>query len=277
MSDKIGIALGGGGAKGMAHVVVLEAFDELGVRPHLITATSIGAIVGLLYAAGRTAAELRGDLDQLLLPKRDTFAERLRAILFPMSNYLEVALNGEALLETEGFVKALADATPARTFDDLKIPMKVVAADFWEREEVLIDSGDVIEAVHASAALPGIVQPVERDGRVLVDGGAVNPVPYNHLFDDCDVVVAVDVMGRRTYTKDPIPNVSEAIFNTFQIMQRSILRGHLEQRAPDLLIEPDITDVRVLEFDKAEQVLAQSAPAKDELKRFLEARLGTNR
>lgn len=273
MTKRVGVALGGGGARGMAHVPVLEAFDDLGIRPTLIAATSIGAIVGLLYAAGRTAAELRDDLENLLVPKQDTIADRLRALLIPLSNYLEVDLNVQGLLEPEGFIDALAKATRARTFEDLETPMKIVAADFWEREEVVLESGNVIEAVHASAALPGVIQPVTRDGRVLIDGGAVNPVPYNHLFDDCDIVIAVDVMGQRTYTRDPIPNVSEAIFNTFQIMQRSILRCHLERRAPDLLIEPEITDVRVLEFDKAHQVLEQAASAKETLKRFLDERL----
>ena len=150
----------------------------------------------------------------------------------------------------------------------------VVAADFWARKEVVFDSGPIIPAVAASFALPGIFRPVVLDGRVLVDGGSVNPVPYDLLFDECDIVVAIDVMGTRTPDEDLLPSYSETLFNTFQIAEETILNEKMKARPPSIYIEPEIEDVRVLEFHKADQIYEQTRPARDRLRRELEASIG---
>ena len=146
----------------------------------------------------------------------------------------------------------------------------VVAADFWNREQIVFETGDLRTAVHASMAIPGIFNPVVIDQQVLVDGGVVNPVPYDLVLNDCDITIAIDVMGNRTESADLIPSFSESIFNTFQIMQKSILRQKVAAHPPDIYIAPDIVDIQMLEFYKAEEVFKQAQSAGDQLKTELE-------
>ncbi len=155
-------------------------------------------------------------------------------------------------------------------FEELATPLSVVAADFWKREQVVFQAGDIRSAVHASMAIPGIFNPVVIDKQVLVDGGVVNPVPYDLVLDDCDITIAIDVMGNRTEGKDLIPSLSESIFNTFQIMQKSILRQKIAAQPPNIYIAPEIVDIQMLEFYKAEEIFKQAQPAKDQLRRELE-------
>jgi NTE family protein len=131
-----------------------------------------------------------------------------------------------------------------------------------------------LPAVRASMALPWVFTPVVIGSRVLMDGGAVNPVPYDLLQDQCDLTVAVDVMGRREKGAGAPPNLMEAMFNTFQIMERSILRQKMRHRPPDVYLEVEVRDVRVLEFYKAEEVFRQAQPIKDQLKAALGRLLG---
>ena len=123
-------------------------------------------------------------------------------------------------------------------------------------------------------ALPAIFNPVVINETVLIDGGTVNPVPFDLLHDDCDLIIAVNVMGKREEDEDLIPSYSDAIFNTFQIYQRAILDEKLKHNPPDVLIEPDIRDIKVLDFFKADQVFKQTEPAKEQLKDELIRTLG---
>ena len=104
-------------------------------------------------------------------------------------------------------------------FSELEIPLKVVASNFWSRQQVVLDHGPLIPAIRASMSLPGLFEPVKIRNQVLIDGGAVNPVPFDLLPKDCDLTIAVDVIGDRTVS-EKIPSLSEAVFNTYQIMQK---------------------------------------------------------
>lgn len=108
---------------------------------------------------------------------------------------------------------------------------------------------------------------------VLVDGGSVNPVPFDLLQDDCDTVIAINVVGKRRRRSNKPPNLTAAIFNTYQIMQMSIVRQKLRQRPPTIYIEPDLVDIRMLEFYKADEIFDQARPAKAQLKHLLSALL----
>ena len=269
---KLGIALGGGGAKGVAHVIMLEALDELDLPPSCISGTSIGAIVGALYASGIRAAELREDLTAASFTADgsiidDIFNKNLRR----WWDLLDLSFSGVGLLDIQEFLAHLQERIGVNTFEGLQIPLRIVAADFWEREQVVFDKGNLIPAVHASMALPGIFQPAQIDGRVLIDGGAVNPVPFDVLPADCDVVVAIDVLGQRTpRDEDPLPSFSDALFNTVQIMEKAIVNEKLKHRTPTIYVEPEVTGIKILEFYNAAEVFRQAQPAKDRLKAELE-------
>ncbi len=273
MADKqvtnIGLALGGGGAKGLAHIRLLEVIDEFGIEPRCIVGTSIGAIVGVLYASGMSPRTLREEIQGASRNGKNSITDAAKNI-FAWLQLVKVNWKGGSLLKADAFLDDLMKYVKVRDFEELRMPVRVVAADFWRRDEVVLGTGDIRTAVQASMALPGIFEPVVVDGRVLVDGGVVNPVPYDVIMDECDVTIAIDVMGRRTESARLVPSLQESIFNSFQIMQRAILRQKIAARPPDIYIRPEIVDVLMLEFYQAGKIFAQAEAAADQLRRELE-------
>ena len=271
---KIGLALGGGGAKGLAHIAMLEAFDELGIRPHRIAGTSIGAVIGALYASGMSAADISEMVRQMIVSQGHTFREALtRKGARKLMEFVDLDFAHHGLVKGDKFIQFLYDAMGVSTFEKLKIPLCVVTTDFWTSEQVVHCSGDLMPAVKASMGLPGVFAPVELDGRVLIDGGGVNPVPHDILVGACDVVVAIDVMGDMKQKKGDLPNLFRTVVGMFDIMQKSIIAERLKSHPPDIYIKPEIAGVDILEFYKADEVYAQAKSAKDklkcELKKFL--------
>ena len=177
------------------------------------------------------------------------------------------------LVEAGPFIEYLHSELGLSQFDELKIPLQLVATDFWSREQVVLGSGDLLTAINASMAIPGLFEPVHYNGRVLVDGGLVNPVPYDLLMDDCDLVIAIDVLGERTPTGDNGPGYFESTFNTFQIMQASIMREKRRLHEPDIYSKPAIENIRVLEFYKADMIYAQAEGERKRLQHELTRRL----
>ncbi len=271
---RIGLALGGGGANGLAHIVVLEAFDELGLKPDRISGTSIGAIMGALYASGQSAEEIRALVNELVTREADTWRELLqdRRIL-GWIRFLDPEFGAGGLVSAEKFISYLQDAVGADTFEDLEIPLCIVTADLWTREQVVFNSGELSPAVRASMAIPGLFTPVRINDRILVDGGVVNPVPYDILLDDCDLVVAVNVIGHSI--PDDHLSFLDALFTSIRIMQSSILREKMKRVKPDIFIDTQITSVRTLEFRKIDQIYGQALPSKADLKKQLREHLQT--
>ena len=270
---RIGIALGGGGAKGLAHIALLGVLDELNVRPAAIAGTSIGAIIGSMYAAGMTAAEIRTAVDDFIdMPS--TFEEfRNSKRSFGWLDLLSLEFGRSHLLQADAFLTELGRLIQVTEFDQLQIPLQVVAADFWARQQVVFDSGSIIRAVEASFALPGVFRPVVIDEAVLVDGGCVNPVPFDLLATHCDIVVEIDVLGKRMPQDDLMPSYTEALFNTFQIAEKTIVEQKRSAWPPDIYIEPGIQNVKVLEFQKSAEIYAACAPDYELLKRELEDKI----
>jgi len=273
LSDKkkVGLALGGGGAKGLAHIPMLQTLDAAGVRPVAIAGTSIGAIIGTLYAAGFSGEEIHDGIAELVaVPKTLQEAFEARQLLAWLE-FFDLNISRGSLFQVDRFLDHLEDVIGVSRFEDLPIPLKVVATDFWAQEEVVFESGPIIPAVAASFAMPGIFKPVVQDERVLVDGGSVNPVPFDLLQEVCDVVIAIDVMGQPTRSEESLPSYSESIFNTFQIAEKSILREKFRRRKPDVYIEVEVTGVRALEFHKLDQILRQAQSARERLVEALDS------
>ncbi len=271
---KIGIALGGGGAKGLAQIPILEVFEELGLCPVCVAGTSIGAILGVLYCSGIPPSQTRRRLTEASL----SGDERLRDLLgkrevLKWLDFARLQLDRSALLKSDRVMDILFSDLGPRRFEDLRTPLKVVATDFWAREAVVLDRGDLIPALKASMAVPGVFPPVEIEGRLLVDGGLVNPIPYDLLPQECDLTIAVEVAGRKTNSSDATPSMVDLVFNAFQIAAKSIVHEKLCRIRPDIYVELDIEDVRLLEFYKAAQVFRQAQPAKEQFRRQLELKL----
>lgn len=268
---RVGLALGGGGAKGLAHIVMLEVFDELGIRPHRIAGTSIGAIIGALYAGGRSAREIRAMVRDFVGRDGDTLTDFFgsgKALRW--LDFIDPALGRGGLLSSDDFMAFLHETLGIDRFDQLRFPFQVVAADLWSGEPVVLDDGPLYPALQASMAVPGVFAPVHLGGRLLVDGGVVNPLPFDLLMDDCDLVVAIDVAGNRNHEDGETPSFLSVLFHSFHNMEKAILREKLQHEKPDIYVRPDINDVRLLEFYKADQVFAEAQPARARLKRRLE-------
>jgi NTE family protein len=264
----IAIALGGGAARGLAHVPMLEALDEMGLRPKAIAGTSMGSIVGAIYAAGLSGAEIRAHFERLLDSRRGPFKrlqERWPGSLLSLIDPRTPSLvNGETLFEV-----MLPDKMPG-TFEGLKIPLSIVATDFYAQEQVVLTSGPLIPAVAASSALPGLIKPVEIEGRVLIDGGYVNPTPFDLVRDEAAITIGVDVTGQTARRPEgKLPSSIEAWVGAMQITFRSIVREKLKNDAPDVMIRPNVGAFGALDFYRHREIFAAAEPAKDQLKRRL--------
>ncbi len=267
---KIGLALGGGGAKGLAHITMLEVFDELNIRPHRIAGTSIGAVMGALYASGLKAKEIREGVQKMIISKGDSFKAALKKRdALKWLQFMDLEFKGHAIFKGDRFIEFLFSAMEIPTFEALEIPLRIVATDFWASRQVVLESGELKPAVKASMGLPGVFTPVTIDNRVLIDGGSVNPVPHDLLLD-CDVVVAIDVMGTPKDEGKKMPNLFRAVLATFDIMQNSIIKEKLEKDPPAIYIKPEIRGIDLLDFYKANEVYAQAAPARAMLREQLQ-------
>jgi NTE family protein len=271
----IGLALGSGGASGLAHIAMLQVFDDLGIRPQVIAGTSIGAVIGALYASGLSAKEIRAIFDEFGGSSLDAMSALMDDdVGLDLGKLLTIDMSNGGLIDQSGFLRFLASKTTAKTFADLEIPLRVIATDYWSGESIVLDSGDLIEAAGASMAVPGLFAPLKRDERLLIDGGTSDPLPWNHLTGCCDLIVAVDVSGSRRRSADGLAPLLEVLFNTFEIMQQSIVAEKMRHGAPDIYIKPDISGIRLLHFNRIETILEQAEPAARQLRDAIEQRLG---
>jgi NTE family protein len=269
----VAIALGGGGARGLGHILALEALDEMGIAPVAISGTSIGAIVGAAYASGIEAKQLRDYAQRALRNRTEVMGKLLRARVGRFADLVFRGRGNPVLLDGEICLDLFWPERVPDFFDDLTIPLLVVATDFYNRSEIVLTEGPLGAAVAGSMALPGLMKPVEAEGRVLIDGGAVNPLPYDVLFDRADIVIAVDVtFGGRTRRRR-IPTPFESMFGAAQIMQGAITAQKLKMRPPDILVRPGVDQFGVLEFLRVGQILRAAEDAKDELKLKLTERM----
>ena len=268
----IGLALGSGGASGLAHIVVLEALEEMGLRPCCIAGSSIGALIGGFVAAGHDSRSLRELVDEMVPADLGSWLGAVfKKDRVSLLDLFKLDIDAGGLVDQDAFRGFLEDRLKRERFEDLDIPLAVTATDFWERERVVFDSGPVIPPIMASTALPGIFPPVEYQGRLLVDGGILNPVPYDLVMDRAALTIAVDVTGTRKRLEDGKPGYIDLVFNTFDIMQSNIIESMRKKRDADIYLKPPLTGVRVLDFHRAQAVYEQAEPIKDELKRQIAA------
>ena len=266
-SPTIGISFGAGGARGIAHLLMIEALDELGVKPTIISGSSIGAVVGAFYAAGFSAKEMREILNQLINPKSDSvFDFLLKSDIVKLFAMFDPQFIRSGFIKGEKFQNYMKSHLKVSRFEELKIPLKIVATDYWKKEAVVFEKGDLIQPIKASYSLPGLFTPVKIKNKILIDGGAVNPLPFDLIMDKCDITIAIDVTAFKAQNESEIPPTFDSVFTTYQTMQNSIIKERLKFLRPDIYIRPEIFDVRVFDFVKADLIFKQAQTAKDELK-----------
>ena len=272
---RVGLALGGGGVRGLAHILVLELLDELKLKPSVIAGTSIGAIVGSLYASGMSGKAIHDLVSRYFRtahePLRDVIKKRAELLRWVGPPRVRLGRGGG--ITPDRFLRHLLDAVSRERFEDLDIPLLVVAADFWAAKEVAFEKGELLPAIRSSIAVPGVFAPVPLDGRVLVDGGLLNQVPYDHLRERCDLTIAVDVCSSRGSDDQVLPNVLDALLGGFDIMQSAALTVKMGLCPPDIYVRPHVGNIRIFDFAKAEEVFEQATPAIADLRGQI-ARMG---
>ena len=255
MERKIGLALGGGGARGLAHLGVYQRLVELGVPVHCVAGTSIGAIAGTFIAAGT----VQNALAWCAAPDWKKFPRLM----------FETRLTSKAITTGRQIEALLAELIEAKGFGELHMPFAAVATDVNTGEEVVMRDGDLISAVRASMSIPGVFRPVERAGHVLVDGQLVNPVPVAVCRElGADVVIAVDINPPNPpENAKPLAklNIIDIMISTVTILNCELTRRVLAEHQPDVLIRPAVGGVLALDFRRAERLIAIGRQAVDEM------------
>lgn len=267
---RVALALGGGGARGLAHIVVLEALDELGIKPVAIAGTSIGALIGASYAAGMSGKQLRRMVIGLAHDRAGVIRRLVAARASTIADLFASGIGTMTLVDAEKLCEQFLPDLPERV-EDLAIPLTVIASDLYARREVAITDGPLNSALAASIALPGLTRPVVRNGRVLVDGGATNPLPFDHLRGKADITIASDVSGAPTPERTEPPSTIETLYATIVVMSSTITAAKLREQAPDIVLTPNVGIFRVLDFFQASAILRVAEPLKAELRTRLEA------
>lgn len=270
---KIGLALGGGAARGLAHIPMLEVFDELGLKPSVIAGTSIGSLIGAGYAAGMSAKDIRDHSEMLLSSRTDALRHVFQNRKAKLSQLLSLKGLGSLRIKGETLADvALPDHLP-KNIEDLPIPFKTIATDYDLQEERVITSGNLVQAVAASIAIPGIIEGPRIDGHIYVDGGVVNPVPFDHVRAGTDLTVAIDVTGRPTALRRPNHSNLEVAIGSLLIMFHQIADLRHAANPPEIYIEPGLEAFGALDFFKPKEMWKAAQPAKEQLKRALDLRI----
>jgi NTE family protein len=273
MSKSFALALGGGGARGLAHVAVFEALDEIGKKPVAIAGTSIGSLVGAAYAAGMSGKEMRRFIIALAHDRAEVFRRLISTRATTFADLFNTGFGTAALINAERFCQKFLPKQVPEDFAELEIPLIVIATDLHRRREAVFSSGPLKPALAASIALPPLMRPVVIGDRVLIDGGATNPLPFDHLCERADIVAAVDLSGEPTDKRRDIPNPLECVLTTILAMGNAITAEKIKHSAPDLIVRPKIRSFRALDFLQASAILRASEPMKAEIKEKLSALL----
>lgn len=268
-SPRIGLALSGGGARGLAHVGVIKVLEELRVPVHCITGTSMGAIVAGTYASGISAADmekavLAADWDNIFRdkPPRSEVVNRRKIDDYKTLFAPEMGIKNGSLVLPKGVVSGVSIEAFFRTltgraagqhdFDKLAIPFRAVAADIESGEAVVISSGNVAHAMRASMSVPGALAPVEIDGRLLVDGGIANNLPINEARKLCaDIVIAVNI-STPPLKRDEITSAASVSAQLLNFLGKANVDQQLQSlSANDVLITPDLGNITAGSFNDA--------------------------
>ena len=263
------LALGGGGARGLAHIAVIEALDEMGVTPTAIAGTSIGAMIGAAYAAGMRGKEIRHHVIAFAHDWSQTRRRLMTARAGNLADLLYGRLSQATQIDPEKFCEQFMPARVPDDFSHLAIPLIAMTTDLHRRSELAIASGPLRPALAASIAIPGLFRPMIIDGRVLIDGGATNPLPFDKLAGRADRIVGVDVYGIPEGDRVDVPNAWDALYTTVMVMGSAIIAAKLGHAAPDLVIRPNVSIFRTLGFLQASAIIRSAEAVKAEIKEKL--------
>ena len=247
---KIGLVLGAGGARGYAHAGVLKVLQENNVPIHCIVGSSAGALIGGLYSANVSVDDITTLITEISMLK-------LAGIFLP-------SFEKGGLVRGEKIKKMLEPYVGGKRIENLPIKFSCNATDLHSGAKVIFKKGDLINAVRASISIPGIFTPVSMNGKLLIDGGVVDPLPVAMAKNmGADFIVAVNVirssgdfiLSKKKSDKDTIPKILDLLGSTVVIFQRNIIKEELKLAGEHVLIEPKMNDVGIFDFRKGESAI----------------------
>lgn len=225
---RIGLALGGGAARGFAHIGVLQVLEENGIKPDLVVGTSAGSVVATLYAAGKTPTEL-GTM----------------AMTLDESSITDWVFPGRSMLKGEALAKFIRTQTAGKSIEAMRLPLGIVAADLKNGQPILFRRGDPGTAVRASSAVPAVFEPVKMEGREYIDGGAVSPVPVRFARQmGAELIIAVDISA--IPEGQPTKGAVDILLQTFNIMGHAISQYELADA--EVVVRPKLQGVGSADF-----------------------------
>lgn len=293
---RLGLALGSGAARGLAHIGVLKVLDEAGIRPYAIAGTSIGAFIGALYAAGVPVDRMEAAARELDWPK--------------LARLLNPALPTTGLVDGKALAAFIRELLPVHSFEALHLPLAVTATDIETGEALIIRQGDLLAALQAALAFPGIFSPVRFGDRFLVDGGLCNPIPADvtrqlgaeRVIGVCTIpdvrkvapeafvpptpasradleprresfsASGIEQLFRRLFGNERVPpppaagerkmpGILKVCAQSVAIMENQINALRLAEKHHDLIIKPEFHNVTLLEFHRAAEIIASGEQA----------------
>lgn len=234
---KIGLALGGGAARGFAHVGVIAVLEEAGLRPQVVVGTSAGSLVAALYASGKTSAQLQ---QTALNMEEVAFTDWMLPIV------------GRGMFRGDALARYVNELVAGRLIENMAIPLGIVATDLNSGQAVLFQRGDTGTAVRASSAVPAVFVPVKINGREYVDGGLVSPVPVRFARQmGADVVIAVDISSPPE--ANPADGTLQILLQTFAIMGKSI--NHYELKDAEVVVRPSLVGLKSADFSARQRAI----------------------
>jgi len=262
----LGIALGGGGVRGAAHVGVLQEIDSAGIKIDRIAGVSAGAVIGCLYAYSQDAKWVEDHFRNIWSSQSlsgltsKTFFDNgstksfIGGIKRTLTDYVIalISLHRNSLIKNDQLREILELLVPVNNFDQLKIPLKIISTDITSGKDLISEEGNLIDALIKSCSIPGIMEPVIEGERVIVDGGVSMPIPISPLLESCDVTVAVDI---GVYKFDNLTNPNA---NSIKIRSDIITSNRLKLKQvsdADLVIRPDTNGLHWSRFDAGEILL----------------------
>ncbi len=245
MKQKVALVLSMGGARGMAHIGVIEELLKHDFEITSIAGSSMGAMIGAMYAAGKL-----NECKEWML----TWDKR------KLLQFTDIRISREGLVKGNKLMEEMRSILPPIKIEELPIPYVALATDIAHECEVRMDSGSLYEAIRASISLPMIFHPVKDGNRILIDGGILNPLPIRHVARiEGDMLVAVDVNAPSTQTDEKKLSPYQLLTTSSRLMMQELARNEIRQHRPDILIELPATRFDMMEFHHAATIIEYGA------------------
>lgn len=245
MTKTLGIAFGGSGAEGIACIAYVKALEDLNVKPDIVSGTGTGGVVAAMYAAGMTSEDMISFMENVDFPgaKRPISMKRIKDAKY-------------GILDGIGLEEYFQMIVPVKVFDRLYFRLKIIAANYVTGDEVIFTDGNVGPAVRAGVSVPGMFSPYEKDDNIYIDGSCINPVPFDIIREDCEVLIALDACVNQTVDETGQSlNVFPSMMSAFEASKKSLVKEKRKICKPDIYECINVENINTFDFAIFNEIL----------------------